>query len=81
MSLFIDSYSTDLEDFRTDLRIERPKAVIYFQELGCFVDSPNENEKIKMRNRKQDPRGRRVARLKIPLEFPKPRKALAKRGR
>jgi len=81
MSLFIDSYSSDIEDFRNDLRLERPKAVTYFQELGCVVDSPNENEKIKIKAKNMDHRGHRIARLRIPLEFPKPRTASAKRRR
>jgi DNA-directed RNA polymerase I subunit RPA49 len=73
MSLFVDSYHSDIEDLRNDLRLERPKMIGYFRELGCVVDSPNENEKGKIKLKNQDPRGHKVARLKIPLEFPKPR--------
>jgi DNA-directed RNA polymerase I subunit RPA49 len=79
MSLFIDSYNSDTEDLRNDLRLERPKAGAYFLELGCVVDSPNENEKTKIKLKNQDHKGHRMARLKIPLEFPKPRRGLAKK--
>jgi DNA-directed RNA polymerase I subunit RPA49 len=79
MSLFIDSYNTDTEDLRNDLRLERPKVGAYFQELGCVVESPNEIEKNKIKLKNQDHRGHRIARLRIPLEFPKPRIGSAKR--
>jgi DNA-directed RNA polymerase I subunit RPA49 len=81
MSLFIDSYNSDIEDIRNDLRLERPKAVTYFMELGCVVDSPNENEKVKIKAKNMDPKGHRIARLRIPLEFPRARTGSAKKRR
>jgi DNA-directed RNA polymerase I subunit RPA49 len=50
-------------------------------ELGCVVDSPNENEKVKIKAKNMDPKGHRIARLRIPLEFPRARTGSAKKRR
>lgn len=46
----------------------------YFHELGCKVAAPTEKEQVDMKiPNKATAAQRRVARLKLPLDFPKVR--------
>ncbi|TIA58617.1 RNA polymerase I associated factor, A49-like protein [Aureobasidium pullulans] len=74
ISLFIDGYKTDTHDLREDLRLENKQMSQYFMELGCKVNNPTEKEQadFKIPN-KAVAAQRRVAKLKIPLDFPKVR--------
>ena len=45
----------------------------YFHELGCKVANPTETERAKMKISKAESSTHRIARLKLPLEFPKTR--------
>ncbi|KAI4797255.1 RNA polymerase I associated factor, A49-like protein [Aureobasidium sp. EXF-8845] len=74
ISLFIDGYKTDTHDLREDLRLENKQMSQYFMELGCKVNNPTEKEQadFKIPN-KAVAAQRRVAKLKLPLDFPKVR--------
>ncbi|PKX96820.1 DNA-directed RNA polymerase I subunit RPA49 [Aspergillus novofumigatus IBT 16806] len=65
--------ATDPADLRDDLRIESATILQYFRELGCRVDKPRESEfaKWNIKGGKAEAAARRIARLKIPVEFPK----------
>ncbi|RHZ52315.1 DNA-directed RNA polymerase I subunit RPA49 [Aspergillus thermomutatus] len=65
--------ATDPADLRDDLRLESATILQYFRELGCRVDKPRETEFAKwgIKGGKAEAAARRVARLKVPVEFPK----------
>ncbi|KAI9924419.1 hypothetical protein ASPWEDRAFT_167396 [Aspergillus wentii DTO 134E9] len=65
--------ATDPSDLRDDLRLDNPSITQYFRELGCRVDKPRESEFAKwdIKGGKAEAAARRVARLKVPVEFPK----------
>lgn len=80
ISLYIDNWRTDTHDLREDLRLENKQMSQYFMELGCKVRPPSEKEQadFKIPNKAQAAQ-RRVAFLKLPLEFPRPRLPATKR--
>ncbi|PWY70218.1 hypothetical protein BO70DRAFT_389901 [Aspergillus heteromorphus CBS 117.55] len=65
--------ATDPADLRDDLRMDNPLITQYFRELGCRVDKPRESEFTKwgIKGGKAEAAAKRIARLKIPVEFPK----------
>lgn len=65
--------ATDPSDLRDDLRLENDTILKYFRELGCRVDKPRETEfaKWSIKGGKAEAASKRIARLKIPVEFPK----------
>lgn len=65
--------ATDPSDLRDDLRLDSNSIQQYFRELGCRIDRPRETEfkKWNIKGGRAEAHARRVARLKIPLEFPK----------
>ncbi|KAL5342969.1 A49-like RNA polymerase I associated factor-domain-containing protein [Aspergillus crustosus] len=73
--------ATDPSDLRDDLQLENPDIQQYFRELGCRVDKPRETEFAKwgIRGGKAEAATRRVARLRIPVEFPKVSRAGGRR--
>jgi DNA-directed RNA polymerase I subunit RPA49 len=65
--------ATDPSDLRDDLRLDPTTITHYFKELGCRVDKPRETEfaKWNIKGGRAEANARRVARLRIPVEFPK----------
>ncbi|KAL2825602.1 A49-like RNA polymerase I associated factor-domain-containing protein [Aspergillus cavernicola] len=65
--------ATDPSDLRDDLQLENADLLQYFRELGCRLDKPRETEFVKwgVTGGKAEAATRRVARLRIPVEFPK----------
>ncbi|KAL2865676.1 DNA-directed RNA polymerase I subunit RPA49 [Aspergillus lucknowensis] len=65
--------ATDPSDLRDDLQLDNTAVIQYFRELGCRVDKPRETEfqKWGIMGGKSEAATRRVARLRIPVEFPK----------
>ncbi|KAL4928707.1 DNA-directed RNA polymerase I subunit RPA49 [Aspergillus undulatus] len=65
--------ATNPSDLRDDLQIDNADIVQYFRELGCKVDKPRESEfeKFGVTGGKAEAATMRVARLKLPVEFPK----------
>ncbi|OQE12411.1 hypothetical protein PENVUL_c001G01109 [Penicillium vulpinum] len=65
--------ATDPSDLRDDLRLDPGTIHQYFRELGCRVDKPRDTEfeKWNIKGGRAEAAARRVARLRIPLEFPK----------
>ncbi|KAL4942115.1 hypothetical protein BDV06DRAFT_168975 [Aspergillus oleicola] len=60
-------------DLRDDLQIDNKDIIHYFRELGCRLDKPRETEfsKFGIRGGKAEAATVRVARLKLPVVFPK----------
>lgn len=71
--------ATDPSDLRDDLRLDNNVILQYFRELGCRVDKPRETEFAKwgIKGGKAEANARRVARLRVPVEFPR----VSRRGR
>ncbi|EFR00672.1 hypothetical protein MGYG_03677 [Nannizzia gypsea CBS 118893] len=77
----VSELATDPADLRDDLRLENDTILKYFRELGCKVDKPRETEfaKWSIKNGKAEAASKRIARLKIPVEFPKVSRGRASR--
>ncbi|KAH9828271.1 DNA-directed RNA polymerase I subunit rpa49-like [Teratosphaeria destructans] len=58
---------------KADLKMENRQIGQYYQELGCRVGAPLEKERERWGLNKAQAAATRVARLKLPLEFPKAR--------
>ncbi|EEH06083.1 conserved hypothetical protein [Histoplasma capsulatum G186AR] len=64
--------ATDPADLRDDLGLEFHTIQQYFRELGCKVEKPRESEFAKWGVRSKVEAGaRRIAKLRVPVEFPK----------
>ncbi|WEW56559.1 DNA-directed RNA polymerase I subunit rpa49 [Emydomyces testavorans] len=65
--------ATDPADIRDDLGLENQTVLQYFKELGCRIDKPRESEYSKwgIKKGKAEAAMKRIARLRIPVEFPK----------
>ncbi|KAJ5442108.1 hypothetical protein N7491_000102 [Penicillium cf. griseofulvum] len=65
--------ATDPSDLRDDLRLDPNTIHQYFRELGCRIDKPRETEfaKWNIKGGRAEAAARRVARLRVPVEFPK----------
>jgi DNA-directed RNA polymerase I subunit RPA49 len=73
LSLYIDHYITDISNIKDDLRLENKQVGQYFHELGCRVGPPTEKERETRGMSKAQAAATRIAKLKLPLDFPKPR--------
>ncbi|MCJ1400008.1 DNA-directed RNA polymerase I subunit rpa49 [Xylographa trunciseda] len=82
LTLTIDLYDVDISDIRDDLRLETKQIVQYFQEIGCKVANPTEAEQKKMKlTTKAESSSHKIAKLRLPLEFPKTRTIVPKNRR
>nr|POE65088.1 dna-directed rna polymerase i subunit rpa49 [Quercus suber] len=73
LSLFVDGYTTVTTELRDDLGLDNKQITQYFQELGCKVGPLSEKEREARKFTKAQAAATRVAKLKLPLEFPKVR--------
>ena len=73
LTLTLDNYATDIHDVLKDLKFEAKTLSKYYLELGCSVALPTENERAALGIAKAEVRGHRIARLRLPLVFPKMR--------
>jgi DNA-directed RNA polymerase I subunit RPA49 len=73
LSLYVDHYVTDISNLKDDLRLENKQVGQYFHELGCRVGPPTEKERENRGMSKAQAAATRIAKLKLPLDFPKPR--------
>lgn len=53
----------------------------YFHEIGCKVAAPTETERAKWKIAASEKSAHRIAKLKLPLDFPKIRTPAAKKRR
>ncbi|KAK5130756.1 hypothetical protein LTR08_001701 [Meristemomyces frigidus] len=73
LSLYVDGWTTNSVELRDDLKMENKQISQLFGELGCRVGPPTEKERERMGVGKAMGGAMRMARLKLPLEFPKAR--------
>ncbi|KAK8223629.1 RNA polymerase I associated factor, A49-like protein [Phyllosticta capitalensis] len=78
MALIVDDYEVDTFDLREDLKVDNKQIAQYFHEIGCKVGVPTEKERGKKYS-KAEATNHKIAKLKIPLDFPKQRNLPAKR--
>lgn len=73
LSLYVDDWVTDISNLKDDLRLENKQVAQYFSELGCRVNPMTETERERKGLTKAQANATRVAKLKLPLEFPRAR--------
>ncbi|KAF2676761.1 DNA-directed RNA polymeras-like protein I 49 kDa polypeptide [Lentithecium fluviatile CBS 122367] len=78
-ALIVDGFEVDVNDLRNDLKLENKEIKQYFHELGCRVTPPTETDRAKLKITKAESASHNVAKLKLPLQFPKAMKGSAKR--
>lgn len=75
LALFVDGWATPTNQLKDDLKMEPRQLAQYFMELGCKVSALTETERNVRRMNKAIAAVTKMAKLKLPLEFPKPRYA------
>ena len=73
LTLYVDGWVTDITDLKDDLKMESKELVKYYLELGCKVGALTEREREMKKLSKSQAAQTKMAKLKLPLEFPKPR--------
>lgn len=71
LACLIDNYEVDMWDLRHDLKLEIKEMSQYFQEIGARIVALPEQSRKALGLDKASATQRKVAKLKIPLEFPK----------
>jgi len=74
LSLIVDKFETDTFDLREDLGLKPVEMRKYFQQVGAKFSAPTERERAKMRISRPEGSTHHIARLTLPLQFPKQRK-------
>ncbi|KAF2261086.1 DNA-directed RNA polymeras-like protein I 49 kDa polypeptide [Lojkania enalia] len=70
-ALIVDNFEVDVNDIRDDLRLGNREIKQYFYELGCKVAPPTEAERAGLKISKAEAVNHTIAKLKLPLQFPK----------
>jgi DNA-directed RNA polymerase I subunit RPA49 len=65
--------------FKDFLLISSHRISQYYQELGCRVVVPSDSQRAGMKITKAGAQGHKIAKLRLPLEFPKNRVAARKK--
>jgi DNA-directed RNA polymerase I subunit RPA49 len=81
MALYVDMFDTEISDLNNDLKLEMNKTTTYFRELGCRVGAMLEKERSRFGLNSVEAKPKRMARLQIPLEFPRISKGQRGKGR
>ena len=81
LTLVLDNFVTDSHDIREDLKLETKNISKYYAELGCTVALPTEAERLVLNPKKTESITHRLAKLRLPLVFPKMRLPAAKKTR
>jgi DNA-directed RNA polymerase I subunit RPA49 len=71
MACLVDNYEVDMFDLQEDLRLETKDMAQYFREIGAKVGALSEAQRKVLKLEKAAAAQRRVAKLKLPLDFPK----------
>lgn len=69
LAMTVDGFTSNVYDLGQDLKLEGKETKKYFKEIGAQVGPPTESEMKRMKCGKKDV----IARLRLPLEFPKMR--------
>ncbi|EMC96968.1 hypothetical protein BAUCODRAFT_45380, partial [Baudoinia panamericana UAMH 10762] len=72
LSLYVDGWMTNTTDLKLDLKLTNQELGRYYAELGAKMSAPTEREKVEWKIKtKAEAADTKVARLRLPLEFPK----------
>jgi DNA-directed RNA polymerase I subunit RPA49 len=71
MACLVDSYQVDMWDLKEDLNMEIKDMSRYFHEIGAKVGTLPEGERRRLNLDKAQASQHKVAKLKLPLDFPK----------
>ncbi|KAH8588386.1 RNA polymerase I associated factor, A49-like protein [Bisporella sp. PMI_857] len=71
LACIVDSYEVDMWDLRQDLDLDARKMQQYFQEIGAKIASFPEAMRKALEMDKAVASQRKIAKLRLPLEFPK----------
>ncbi|KAJ4367194.1 DNA-directed RNA polymerase I subunit rpa49 [Neocucurbitaria cava] len=70
-ALIVDDHEVDVNDLREDLKLENKDVRQYFMELGCKVSAPTQADMTKWKLVKAESASHFIAKLKLPLSFPR----------
>ncbi|CBY01018.1 similar to DNA-directed RNA polymerase I 49 kDa polypeptide [Plenodomus lingam JN3] len=70
-ALIVDDHEVDINDLREDLKLENKEIKQYFLELGCKLSAPTQTDMAKWKLTKAESANHFIAKLKLPLRFPK----------
>ncbi|KAI8940821.1 hypothetical protein NX059_002083 [Plenodomus lindquistii] len=70
-ALIVDDHEVDVNDLREDLKLENKDVKQYFMELGCKISAPTQADMAKWKLTKAESANHFVAKLKLPLSFPR----------
>ncbi|CAO2649661.1 Nn.00g070460.m01.CDS01 [Neocucurbitaria sp. VM-36] len=70
-ALIVDDHEVDVNDLREDLKLENKEIRQYFMELGCKVAAPTQADLTKWKLNKAESTSHFIAKLKLPLSFPR----------
>ncbi|KAI9768485.1 MAG: DNA-directed RNA polymerase I subunit rpa49 [Geoglossum simile] len=80
LALVVDGFEVDIYDLKEDLRLETKEAALYFQEVGCRVLPLTDRERDRMgKLTKAEASSHKMAKLRVPVEYPKPRRVRTRR--
>ncbi len=71
LACVVENFEVNTFDLKEDLKLENKEMSQYFAEIGARVGVLGERERIKLGLEKAAAAQQKVARLKLPLEFPK----------
>lgn len=73
LTLYVNHFRTNTQSLRDDLKMDNKQISQYFAELGARVTAPTERDREFLKLNKAQASTVRIAQLRLPLEFPKPR--------
>ncbi|KAI9700300.1 MAG: DNA-directed RNA polymerase I subunit rpa49 [Candelina mexicana] len=73
LSLLVDNFEVDVYHVKEDLKLDNKQIAQYYHEIGCQVKLPTEAERNRAKLSKAEASVHKIAKLKIPLDFPKQR--------
>jgi DNA-directed RNA polymerase I subunit RPA49 len=71
LACVVDHYEVDMFDLQEDLRLQTAEMSKYFREIGARISALSETQRRTLQLDKATAAQRRVAKLKMPLDFPK----------
>lgn len=81
LAIVFDNCTSDTHDIQDDLRLEAKAVNKCYAELGCVVAAPTETERTRLKIGKAEAGSHRIARLRLPLVFPKMRVPIGRKKR
>ena len=79
LALTVDNFNSDVNNIRSDLKLEMRELKSLYRELGCPLRVPTETELRQLKVTKAEGAMHQHAQLKLPLELPKSRAPIRRR--